>query len=323
VIQFLPYILLLAGFVLLIKGADFLVEGAVAIARRLEISDLIIGLTVVAFGTSTPELFVNLVAGIRGNTALAVGNVLGSNIANILLILGFAAVVYPLSVTRGTVRREIPFSLLAVIVLGLLANDRWIDLASSSLLTRSDGLVLLCFFVIFLYSAFFQAAAIQGMEEQIPAQLHGPLRAAVMVIGGLAALTLGGRWIVDGAVTIASRIGLSEEVVGLTIVAVGTSLPELATSAVAAAKKNADIAIGNVVGSNIFNIFLVLGVSATVRPIPFTPQSNIDLATVIFASLLLFLFMFSGRRRKVDRWEGAVALIFYIAYIGFRLLVPM
>lgn len=317
--QYLPYILLLAGFVLLIKGADFLVEGAVSIARRLNITDLVIGLTVVAFGTSAPELFVNLVAGIRGNTALAVGNVLGSNIANILLILGFAAVIYPLRVTREIIRREIPFSLLAVIVLGLLANDRLVDLAADSQLTRSDGLVLLCFFVIFLYYNFSQANAIQGVEAQIPAKAHGPLPAALMVVGGLAGLTLGGRWIVEGAISIATGIGLSEEVVGLSIVAVGTSLPELATSAVAATKKKVDIAVGNVVGSNIFNIFFVLGISATVRPIPFSPQSNIDLFTVVFASLLLFLFMFSGRRRRVDRWEGVVALVFYVGYIAFRL----
>lgn len=321
-IQYLPYILLLAGFVLLIKGADFLVEGAVSIARRLKISDLVIGLTVVAFGTSTPELFVNLVAGMRGSTALAVGNVLGSNIANILLILGFAAVIYPLRVTREVVRREIPFSLLAIVVLGLLANDRLIDLAAGSQLTRSDGLVLLCFFVIFLYYNFSQAGAIPEMEAQIPARIYGLLWSSLMVVGGLAALTLGGHWIVEGAVTIATGFGLSEEVVGLSIVAVGTSLPELATSAVAATKKNADIAVGNVVGSNIFNIFFVLGISATVRPIGFSPQSNLDLLAVVFASLLLFLFMFSGRRRRVDRWEGAVALVIYVGYIAFRLLVP-
>ena len=316
----LTYILFIIGFVFLIKGADFLVDGASSIARRFNVSDLVIGLTVVAFGTSTPELFVNIVASARGNTDIAIGNVLGSNICNILLILGISAVIYPLSVSKGTVWKEIPFSLLAVIVLGLMANDRVINGGGSSLLTRIDGLVLLAFFTIFLYYSFSIAKAIEGLDEHVPVKTLGLTKSFLLVIAGLIGLTLGGKWIVDGAVTLARSFGMSESLVGLTIVAVGTSLPELATSAMAAHKKNVEIAVGNVVGSNIFNIFFVLGISATIKALPFQAKSNLDIAVVIVSSLLLFLFMFTGKRRSLDRWEGIVSLFLYGGYIAFLII---
>ncbi|MEE4603606.1 MAG: calcium/sodium antiporter, partial [Desulfobacteraceae bacterium] len=303
-----------------IKGADFLVDGASAIARRFNISDLVIGLTVVAFGTSTPELFVNIVASARGNTDIAIGNVLGSNISNVFLILGISAIIYPLSVSKGTVWKEIPFSLLAVITLGLMANDQVIDGDSSSLLTRIDGLVLLAFFTIFLYYSFSIAKAIEGLDEHVPAKATSFVKSILLVIAGLIGLTLGGKWIVDGAVTLAKSFGMSESLVGLTIVAVGTSLPELATSAMAAYKKNVDIAVGNVVGSNIFNIFFVLGISATIKPLPFQTKSNLDIAVVTVSSLLLFLFMFTGKKRSLDRWEGIVSLFLYGGYIAFLII---
>ncbi len=311
------YLLFIVGFVFLIKGADFLVEGASAIARRFNVSDLVIGLTVVAFGTSTPELFVNIVASARGNTDIAIGNVLGSNICNVFLILGVSAVIYPLSVSKGTVWKEIPFSLLAVVVLGLMANDRLIDGAGYSLLTRIDGLVLLAFFVIFLYYSFGIAKAIEGMDEHVPVKSAGFTISLLLVVVGLIGLTLGGKWIVDGAVALAKSFGMSESLVGLTIVAIGTSLPELATSAMAAYKKNVEIAVGNVVGSNIFNIFFVLGISATVKPLPFEAKSNWDIGVVIVSGLLLFLSMFTGKKRSLDRWEGIGFLILYGAYVTF------
>jgi len=316
----LTYLLLLLGFVLLIKSADWLVDGASAIARRFNVSDLVIGLTVVAFGTSTPELFVNIVASIKGSTDIAVGNVLGSNICNVLLILGISAVIYPLSVSKGTVWKEIPFSLLAVIVLGLMANDRFIDRRGSSLLTRIDGLVLLAFFLIFLYYSFSIAKAIEGMADHVPVKTPGFTKSLLLVITGLIGLTLGGKWIVDGAVTLAKSYGMSESLVGLTIVAVGTSLPELATSAMAAYKKNVEIAVGNVIGSNIFNIFFVLGISATIKPLPFQTKSNWDIAVVIASGLLLFLAMFTGKKRSLDRWEGIVFLFLYGGYIAFLVM---
>ncbi len=316
----LPVIYLILGLVLLIKGADFLVSGAVSIARRLHVSDLVIGLTVVAFGTSCPELFVNLLASIRGTTDIAIGNIIGSNIANILLILGVSALIHPLSVTRGTVWKGIPFSLLAVIVLGIASNDMLLNgTDKAEIISRGDGLVMLSFFIIFLYYSFSVATEVPGLDTHTPAKQHRISVALLMIAGGLTGLTLGGKWIVDGAAAIALQLGMSEVVVGLTIVAIGTSLPELATSIVAVRKKNVEIAVGNVVGSNIFNIFLVLGISAAVKPLPFPTGGNLDIIVVVFSSLLLFLFMFTGQRRAVDRWEGAIFVLMYAAYIVFRI----
>ncbi|MBU1487517.1 calcium/sodium antiporter [bacterium] len=316
----LTYILLIIGFVLLIKGADFLVEGASSIAGRLKVSDLVIGLTVVAFGTSTPELFVNVVASARGNADIAIGNVLGSNIANIFLILGVSSIIFPLSVTKGTVWKEIPLSLLAAILLGILANDRLIDKSDFSALTRIDGLVFISFFIIFIYYSFGIAKRIEGMEEHLPVKQQGLVKSVLLVILGLIGLALGGKWIVDGAVHLALGLGASQSLIGLTIVAIGTSLPELATSVVAAFKKNAEIAVGNVVGSNIFNIFFVLGISSNIKPLPFQVKSNIDIAVVILANILLFVCMFTGRRRLLDRWEGIVFVALYASYVVFLII---
>ena len=315
----LPYFQLIFGFIIIIKGADFLVDGSSSLARRLKISDLVIGLTVVAFGTSTPELFVNIIASLKGNTDIAIANVLGSNIANILLILGVSSIIRPLSVTKGTVWKEIPFSLLAAIVLGLMANDRFIDKNGVSILTRIDGLVLMSFFVIFLYYSFSIAKEIDGMDNQIPSKEYGLMKSVLRVALGLAGLAFGAQWVVDGAIRLALKFGISQTLIGLTIVALGTSLPELATSTVAAYKGNADIAVGNVVGSNIFNIFFVLGVSGTINPIPFHGRNNIDIGMVIFASLLLFTFMFTGKKRSIDRWEGILSLVLYGVYLVFQI----
>ena len=261
---------LIAGLILLVKGADFLVDGATSIARKIHVSDLVIGLTIVAFGTSTPELFVNIIASIKGNTDIAIGNVLGSNIANIFLILGVSSVIYPLTVSKGTVWKEIPLSLLAVLVLGILANDQLIDKSGFSLLSRADGLVFFSFFLIFLYYSGSIAKKIEGMEDHVPHKQYGLTKSLLWIILGLAGLTLGGKLIVDSAVQLALRLGMSQSIVGLTIVAAGTSLPELATSAMAAYKRNVEIAVGNVVGSNIFNIFFVLATSSIIKLYPLT-----------------------------------------------------
>jgi cation:H+ antiporter len=255
-----------------------------------------------------------VISSIEGNTDIAIGNVLGSNIANIFLILGVSAILRPLTVSKGTVWKEIPLSLLAALLLGILANDHWIDKAPYSALTRIDGLVFLSFFIIFMYYSFSIAKAIEGMEEQVPEQ-HGIKTSLLQVVLGLAGLTVGGKWIVDGAVHMAVSLGMSQSLVGLTIVAVGTSLPELATSAVAAAKRNAEIAVGNVVGSNIFNIFFVLGISSTIKPLPFQSKNNTDIGVVILASVLLFAYMFTGKKRSLDRWEGIAFLVLYGAYM--------
>ncbi len=314
----LPYILFIIGMIFLIKGADWLISGSSTLGRRLGISDLAIGLTVVAFGTSLPEFIVSALAAARGHPDIAVGNILGSNIANILLVLGLAAGLSHLSVTKGTVWKEIPFSLLAVLMLAVLGNDRIIDGAEVSQLSRIDGLVLLAFFLIFLYYTSSIALNIQP-DELLQTSSHQPSmgRALIGVAVGLALLVLGGRWTISGAVHIAQSLGVSQSLIGLTIVAVGTSLPELATSITAALKKKYDIAVGNVVGSNIFNIFFILGISAIIRPLPLKAQSNTDMGVVVGVTILLFICMFTGKRRIIDRWEGVLMVVGYIGYIVF------
>lgn len=311
----ITYILFFLGFVLLIKGADFLVEGAATIARRMNVSNIVIGLTIVSFGTSAPELVVNVFASSKGNTELAIGNILGSNISNILLILGISAMIFPLKTQMNTTWKEIPFSLLAVLVMAVMANDMRLDHSASSVLSRSDGIILLTFFIIFMYYSF-GISKTTGDAEDIPILKNpNPWIAGLSILGGLIGLTLGGKWIVDGAVKMALSFGMSESTVGLSIVAIGTSLPELATSAVAAYKKQTDIAIGNVVGSNIFNIFWILGLSALINPIPFHKSSDLDILVVISASIILFMLLFIGKKHVIQRWQGMVMTLMYLGYL--------
>jgi cation:H+ antiporter len=318
----LQIFLLILGFILVVKGADFLIKGACSLADRMKVSELAVGLTVVAFGTSLPELSVNILASVQGNSGIAIGNVLGSNIANILLILGISAVIYPLTVTRGTVLKEIPFCLLAVVVFGFLANDRIINADGRSVLTRSDGLVMLSFFIIFIYYTIGIAKDVRkDIGDYVHKEKYGTVKTIVLISLGIVSLSLGGKWIVDGAVFVAAGLGVSQTLIGLTIVAVGTSVPELATSVVAALKKNPDIAVGNIVGSNIFNIFFILGISSIIRPLPMQARDNIDIIVVIIATLLLFLSMFTGKKRTLDRWEGCVFIFFYAAYIALVIIL--
>lgn len=307
---------LIGGLVLLIKGADYLVAGSSSIARRLRVPEFTIGLTVVSFGTSLPELVVALVAGAQDSPGIIIGNAVGSNIANILLVLGVASVIYPLAATTGTVWREIPFTLLASLTLFALLNDTLFDHTESSQLGRTDGLVLLAFFVVFLYYVAQSIRSEQNKEWVGPQEGHAVGRSTFEIVGGIAGLVIGGRLAVIGAVNIASAWGMSEAFIGLTIIAIGTSLPELATSAVAAYRRNTDIAVGNVVGSNIFNIFIVLGISSTVRPIPFDTQQNFDLGVMVLVTILLFVFMFIGHpRRTIQRREGVIFVVLYVAYL--------
>lgn len=313
----ITFFLFIIGFILLVKGADLLVDGSASIAKKLKISSIVIGLTIVAFGTSAPEFIVNIFASAQGNSEIAIGNILGSNIANILLILGISAVIYPIKAKKNTVLKEIPFSLLAIIILGLMANDAIIDGGAFSAITRIDGLILLAFFIIFLYYTFGITKSSDDIVEKDEIKVFSYSKAVLFIILGLAGLMIGGKWIVDGAIKIAEFFNVSQSLIGLTVVAIGTSLPELATSAIAAYKKQSDIAIGNVVGSNIFNIFWILGASAVIRPLPFHLDSNIDIAMTIFASLVLFLAMFIGKKRVVKRWQGVLMIIAYVGYVVF------
>ncbi len=315
----ISFLLFIIGFFLLIKGANYLVSGASSLAYKLGVAPLVIGLTIVAFGTSAPELVVNLMASISGNTDIAIGNILGSNIVNILVILGVSAIIYPITVQKSTVWKEIPFALLAVVVMGFMASDALIDGASASYLTRIDGLVLISFFVIFLYY-------IVGIAKQSPSEtVEKPpemtrMRSWLLIVGGMLALVVGGKWIVDGAIVFAQGLGVSESLIGLTIVAIGTSLPELATSVVAAYKKHSDIAIGNVVGSNIFNIFWILGISAFISPLPFAPALTTDILVTVGATLLLFFALFVGKRHTIEKWQGVLFICTYVLYIVFLVM---
>ena len=312
----MTYLLFIAGFFFLIKGADMLVDGAVSVAKKFKISTIVIGLTIVAFGTSAPEFVVNIFASAQGNTEIAIGNILGSNIANILLILGVSSIIYPLLTKSNTVWKEIPLGLLAAILLGVLANDALIDGGIFSGLTRIDGIVLLSFFIIFLYYTF-GISKIKERAIDIDIKQLNYFKSVLFIIIGLLGLSLGGKWIVDGAVEIARFFNVRQSLIGLTIVAIGTSLPELATSATAAYKKQTDIAIGNIVGSNIFNIFWILGFSALVRPLPFSRNSDLDIIMTILASAILFIIMFIGKRHTIEIWQGIMMVIIYIGYIAF------
>lgn len=320
----LALIMLAGGLILLVKGADFLVDGASAIARKLRVSELTIGLTIVAFGTSLPELTVNLFSSFSGANDIAIGNVVGSNIANILLILGICAALAPLSVQTSTVWKEIPLSLLAAIVLFTLANDHVINGHVTSELSRGDGLTLVAFFFIFLWYTFGMTKAEPNQTFDEPARGVG--MSLLFIVAGLGMLVIGGKLAVDGAVSIANTLGISEALIGLTVVAIGTSLPELATSAVAAYKRKADIAVGNIVGSNIFNIFWILGVSAAIKPLIFQPAMNADLWMVILATLILFYAVHTGyvhhrlvfwkqkEGHVIERSDGILMLVLYVAY---------
>lgn len=311
--------LFVLGLILVLKGADWLVDGASSIAKKLNISDLVIGLTVVAFGTSAPELAVNIFASVQGNPEIAIGNILGSNIANILLILGIAALIYPLVITPSTIRYEIPLSLLAAVMVGLLTYDRWLDQTGFLGLNRLHGFVLLGFFVIFMIYILISAKRGKLELPQEDTKQYELWPACGITVVGLVCLCVGGKLLVDGAVKLAMLCGVSQAIIGLTIVAVGTSLPELATSAVAAYKKNSDIAVGNIVGSNIFNIFFILGISAVMSPLPFQRASNVDIVTGIATTVLLWLFVFG--KKLLTRWQGFVFLVLYAGYLVFRIMV--
>lgn len=309
--MWLDITLLLSGFVVLVLGADWLVNGASALAKRYKVSDLAIGLTIVAFGTSAPELVVNVFAAAQGHHDIVLGNIIGSNNFNLLVILGIAGLITPLVVQSSTVWKEIPFSLLAVAMLYIFANDLFTD--GPGVISRIDGIVLLVFFALFLWYVAKQLKS-DPHESEVPHKKYSALKMTLLIVGGLAGLVIGGRLVVTSAVEMARVFGMSEKLIGLTIVAAGTSLPELATSVVAALKKNNDIAVGNIIGSNIFNIFLILGLSSVIQPVSFSTVFNADILLLTFGTLLLFIAMFTGKSHRLDRWEAAILLMMYIGY---------
>lgn len=312
--MFIQYLLFILGFVLLIFGGNYLVEGASSLAKHFRISDLVIGLTIVSFGTSAPELTVNIVASLKSNGDITIGNIIGSNIVNLLMILGTAAIISPISVKHSTIWKEIPLSLLAVVVLFTIANDRLIDNYAESVISRSDGIILLTFMIIFL-AYVFSISKYSG--EDIEAPRYGKLKSLFIFIFGIIGLVKGGDMVVSSGVEIARKLGVSEALIGFSLIAIGTGLPELFTSVIAAYKKKSDIAIGNIVGSNIFNIFWILGVSSIINPIPFLQTYNFDIGVLAFSTSLLFTFMFTGQKHTLHKFDGFLLLTCYLAYCVF------
>ncbi len=313
----LDIVFLIGGLALILLGANGLTDGAAAVAKRFHISDLVIGLTIVALGTSAPELVISTMAALGGSAEMAIGNVVGSNIFNVLAIIGVTALVMPIKVGEGTMSKEIPLVILCSFVLAFMANDVILDGGSRNIISRIDGLVLLGFFLIFMRYTFAIARSGNAEEEETKIKEMPIWKSALFIAGGLAGLIYGGQLFVDGASGIASSLGVSESIIGLTIVAGGTSLPELATSVTAALKKNPGIAIGNVIGSNLFNILFVLGCSATISPLSVGGINNVDMAVLIGSAILFWLVGWFFKKRTITRVEGALLVICYIAYTAY------
>ena len=309
-------IFIIIGFTSLIFGANWLVNGASSLAKKNNVSDLVIGLTIVAFGTSAPELVVNSVASINGLSDIILGNIIGSNNFNLFIILGIAGLIYPITVQSSTAWREIPISLIVTILLFVLANNFFIS--QNPEISRLDGIILLITFLCFLFYVFKQLK--QEKPEEITFEHKSNYKIWGLVIVGLTGLIIGGKLVVDNGIGIATELGVSQKIIGLTIIAAGTSLPELVTSIVAAFKKNSDIAIGNVVGSNIFNILLILSISSFVNPITYNPNFNQDILILIGGTVFLIVAMFTGKRKKLDRWEAFILLSFYLVYTSYLVM---
>ncbi len=311
-------LLIIIGFVLLIKGADYLIEGASSLAKKFNISEFAIGLTIVAMGTSMPELVVNIISGINDHDGVVFGNVIGSNIFNLLLILGIAGAIHPLVVKSNTVWVEIPFSLGITLLLIVLINDSYFFGSATDAAGRIDGIILISLFVVFLVYVVVALRKNKDMIEEMNDIMILPTwKTTVFLVGGIIGLAIGGNMVVTNAVDVATHFNLSQKFIGLTIIAAGTSLPELATTAVAAYKRRADIAVGNIIGSNIFNFLLVLGLTAVISPLNYDNALNADLLILFIGTSLLFVFMFTLGQKKLDRWESILYLLSFAAYMVY------
>lgn len=315
-------LILIIGLALILLGANYLVDGASAIAKKAGLSDFIIGMTIVGIGTSTPEMVVSFASAIKGNADIAVGNVLGSNLFNTLMILGITALFYPIRLTSNNVKKDIPFALLAAFVLCTFGCSTWLDNTTVNTISRVGGILLLSLFGVFMAYTIYSSSS---QKDSLPDNSSGNIKATpvwkaiLMVLGGLCGLVFGGDMFVNSASAIAKSLGVSDAVIAVTIVAGGTSMPELASCLVAAFKKNTDQALGNVIGSNVSNIFLILGGSATIHPLVMSGTKPLDLITLMIASLLVFIFAFTFKKKQIDRIEGALLVCIYIGFIALTL----
>ncbi|KNZ40944.1 calcium/sodium antiporter [Acetobacterium bakii] len=314
----MSFVLLVIGLFFLVKGADFFVEGSSSIAKRFNIPSMVIGLTLVAFGTSAPEMAVSISGSLNQANGIVFGNVVGSNIFNILFILGLSAFIRPIGIKTKTIIKEMPFAILTTIALMLMVMDGIINGDPYSIIARSEGWILLLFFAIYLYSMV--EISVLGKEEYVDDAivLMKPLKSVLFTLGGIAAVIFGANLAVEGAIDIAQMLGLSETLIGLTIVAIGTSLPELITSVVAAKKGENDIAIGNIIGSNIFNILFVLGISGVIYPIDIAAENFVDLWILFVSMVIVVPLMFTGK--KLNRFEGAIMMLGYVGYMTFIII---
>ena len=318
-------LLLISGLALILVGANYLVDGASHVAKRLGMSDFIIGMTIVGIGTSTPEMVVSFASAIKGNADIAVGNVLGSNIFNTLMILGITALFSPIALTSNNIKKDIPFSLLAAFALCVMGCGVWLDGTAVNSISRVNGIMLLSLFGVFMAYTIFSGSTQAALSEGSSKELSGSKKlpsvwvSVVMILGGLCGLVFGGDMFVNAASAIARSLGVSDAVIAVTIVAGGTSMPELASCIVAALKKNTDQALGNVIGSNVSNIFLILGGSATIHPLVMNGVKPLDLITLMVSALLVFLFAFTFKKKSIDRIEGAILVCIYIAFVVLTL----
>ncbi len=312
----LSVLFVLLGFACLIFGANWLVEGASSLAKKHNISDLAIGLTIVAFGTSAPELIVNIIASANGYSDIVLGNIIGSNNFNLFIILGISGLIIPLKVQSSTAWKEIPISLFATLLLLFFIND--FTFSEQTSMSRVDGVILLVLFLFFLYYVFIQMR--NNIQIQAITNQKSNIKIWMLIIIGLSGLIIGGHLVVAHSVIVANILGVSEKIIGITIVAAGTSLPELVTSVVATIKKNSDIAIGNIIGSNIFNILLILSISSIINPIEYNSKFNFDMFILIGGTVFLMMSMFTGQKKKLDRWEAGILFGFYFMYIVFLVI---
>ena len=319
----LTVVFLVVAFSALIYGANYFVIGASSIARKLGISAFVIGLTVVSIGTSSPELFINIIAAFQGNTDISIANILGSNLAGILLGLGIASILTPLAIKHSTVWKEIPFAFLAAILILAFGSDAYLDGVTTNSITRTDGIALLGFFTIFIVYTFgLRRSPKKEMEKRTEQRVkkvkeYSWTRSILLTLGGLVALASGGKVAVDSGVELATMFGVSEYLIGLTIIAVGTSLPEIVTAIVAAYRKEIDLVVGGIVGTIIFNALFALGVTALVRPLPFSDENVIDALILMAVTIALFLAMFVGKKNTLTKYEGSAFILFYILYVLF------
>ena len=312
----LDIVLLIVGLLAIVFGADFLVDGASAIARKLKISEFVIGLTIVGFGTSCPELVVSVTGALAGNSDISIGNVIGSNIFNTLLILGITALVMPVAITRSNKRRDIPITLLVTFLLVFCGMSKTlVGLGQQDGLSRVEGIVFLVLFAVYIYSCFKNDEGID--EADSPVKKMSLFVAILLTLAGLAGLIFGGRWFVDSAVNIARYLGVSDKFIAITLLAGGTSLPELAACVVAAAKKKGQLALGNILGSNIFNMLLILGTSATISPLSFNGISLVDVFALMMSMILVWMSSYTFKKNQIDRYEGAIFVLCFIAYYGW------